>query len=299
MAICSPNARSKAERIVQILRDNVFTVTGPPLQLHSDQGRNFESHILSDLCQAFGVKKSRTTPYHPMGDGLVERMNRSLLTLLRTYVESENLWEEHLQLLLFVYRTTRHSSTGFSPYEILFGSNPPNSQIPLVQSSFRLDPSDYCENLKAKLAQLREIVDANMVQSSSQQQRSYRSSEHPTPLKCGQQVLLENPRAGKLDPRWSGPWIVKRMKGSTSMLLSKGASEQLVHVNRVRPLLIEDSEDSVVPDRWSPPFFHYENDHSTEENAQPDRPSDSHNDSGPQIITCSGRIVKPPQRYGT
>ena len=78
MAFAHPMPDQKAERIVQILRDNVFTVTGPPLQLHSDQGRNFESHILSDLCES---KKSRTTPYHPMCDGLVECMNRSLLPM--------------------------------------------------------------------------------------------------------------------------------------------------------------------------------------------------------------------------
>ena len=111
--------------------------------------------------------------------------------------------------------------------------------------------------------------------------------------------LAGEPRAGKLDPRWSGPWIVKKMKGSTSVLLSKGGSEQLVHVNRVWPLLTEDLEDSGMTDRWSPPLFHYENDHSTEENAQPDSSSDSHNESGPEIVTCSGQTVKPPQRYGT
>ena len=56
----------KAERIVQTLRDNVFSLVGPPQQLHSDQGRNFESRVLGDLCEAFGVRKSHTTPYHPM-----------------------------------------------------------------------------------------------------------------------------------------------------------------------------------------------------------------------------------------
>ena len=84
MAICLPHARPKAETIVQILLDDVFRVIGTPQKLHSDQGQNFESHIMTDLCKAFGVKKSRTTPYHPMGDGLVKRMNRSLLTLLHT-----------------------------------------------------------------------------------------------------------------------------------------------------------------------------------------------------------------------
>ena len=102
-AIALPD--QKAATIVQVLRDHVFTVVGPPRRLHSDQGRNFESHILSELCKAFGVEKSHTTPYHPMGDGLVERMNRSLLGLLRTMTERQSDWEDHLQLLLFVYRT--------------------------------------------------------------------------------------------------------------------------------------------------------------------------------------------------
>ena len=56
-----------AEHIVKILRDQVFTLLGPPQQLHSDQGQNFESHILSELCKAFQVTKSHTTPYDPMG----------------------------------------------------------------------------------------------------------------------------------------------------------------------------------------------------------------------------------------
>ena len=82
-----------AERIVKVLRDEVFTFVGPPQKLHSDQGRNFENRILADLYKAFGVKKSHTAQYHPMGDGLVES---SLLTLLQTHVEKDSQWEEHL-----------------------------------------------------------------------------------------------------------------------------------------------------------------------------------------------------------
>ena len=131
--------------------------------LHSDQGQNFDSRILGDLCRAFGVKKSHTTPYHPMGDGLVERMNRSLLTLLRTCVEKENDWEWHLQLLLFVYRTTRHASTGLSPYEVLLGCNPPPLSTPGLPGSVIPDPCEYSAALKRKLLELREMVDANIV----------------------------------------------------------------------------------------------------------------------------------------
>jgi len=77
----------KATTIVKALRDQVFTMVGSPQRLHSNQGRNFESHIFSELCKAFGVEKSCTTPYYPMGDGLVKWMNDSLLNLLQTLME--------------------------------------------------------------------------------------------------------------------------------------------------------------------------------------------------------------------
>ena len=151
----------KAERIVRILRDQVFTLVGPPERLHSDQGRNFESQILGDLCKAFKVTKSHTTPYHPQGDGLVERMNRSMLNLLRTFVQQEGDWEQHLQLLLYKYRTTKHTSTGLSLHKILFGHNPPSIHIP---NFWAIDPNEYCYQLQKELLELRELVGANIVQ---------------------------------------------------------------------------------------------------------------------------------------
>ena len=65
--------------------------------------------------QSWG-KKTHTTLYHPMGDGLVKWMNKS-------YAQRERDWEEHLQRLLFLYPTTKHATTGTSPYKVLFGSN--------------------------------------------------------------------------------------------------------------------------------------------------------------------------------
>ena len=183
----------KAERIVQILRDEMFTLVGPPRKLHSDQGHNFESIILADLCKAFGVKKSHTTPYHPMGDGLVERMNCSSLTLIWSHVEKDNQWEEHLQLLLFMYRTTRHAT-------LLMRSCLAPIHHHSGYQTVLVNQSDYCEDLRRKLLQLREIVDANSVRSAEEQQHSYKSSDTHTQLTPGQQVLLSNEVAGKLDP---------------------------------------------------------------------------------------------------
>ena len=297
----------KAERIVQILRDEVFTLVGPPQKLHSDQGRNFESRILADLCKAFGIKKSYTTPYHPMGDGLVERMNRSLLTLIRSQMERDNQWEEHLQLLLFIYRTSKHASTGLSPYEILFGSNPPSQWLPNLQDTILIDQSDYSKNLRRKLMQLKEIVDANSVRSAEAQQHSYKSCDTHTQLAPGQQVLLSNEVAGKLEPRWTGPWTVVEMKGLSTVVLRMGSAERKVHINRVRPLLMKDTQSPVVEQDWTPPLFTYEHAQEQPQTAntdfEPDRPPSvllHHQSNGPHpvITTRSGRVVKPVQRFG-
>ena len=99
----------------------VFGRFGMPQFLHSDQGRNFESTLLRSTLEAFGVEKTRTTAYHPQGDGMVERANRSILQMLRTFVEKKTDWERWLPLMLYAYRTSKHPSTGRTPFEVMFG----------------------------------------------------------------------------------------------------------------------------------------------------------------------------------
>ena len=96
---------------------HVFTRFGLPTILHSDQGANFESMILRQTLDAFGVRKSRTTAYHPQGDRMVERFNRTLLQMLRSYTSQRSDWEQHLPLVLFAYCSATHPSTGFSPFQ--------------------------------------------------------------------------------------------------------------------------------------------------------------------------------------
>lgn len=103
---------------------NVFATMGLPDNVHSDQGQNFESTVLRQTLDAFGVQKSHTTAYHPQGDGLVEWFNCSLLQLLCTHTDKQSDWEEHLPLTLYAYRTAIHSSTGVSPHLMMFGREP-------------------------------------------------------------------------------------------------------------------------------------------------------------------------------
>ena len=224
-----------------------------------------------------------------MGDGLVERMNRSLLNLLRALVKTESDWEEHVQLLLFVYRTTKHSTTKLSPYEILFGQNPAPLQFPAPPIDTIQDPHDYSSQLQRKLLEFKELVEANIVEATRKQAEYYNSQE-PVKLSVGQQVLLDDPTKGKLDPRWTGPWEVEEFKEPSTVKIRKGTSTRVVHINRTRPLLQGEVDDTSVPKAWNPPNFH-DVDGSDSGGDYDNHENLGDPSAGSQVVTRSGRVI--------
>ena len=163
-------------------------------------------------------------------------MKRSLLNLLRSLVKTESDWEQHVQLLLFVYKPTKHSTTKLSPYEILFGQNPAPLSFLVLPIDTIHDPGDYSSQLQRKLFKLRELMEAKVVEATSRQTEYYKGQES-VKLNVGQQVLLDDPSKGKLDPRWTGPWVVEEFKEPSTVKIRMGTSAHVVHTNRTRPIL--------------------------------------------------------------
>ena len=100
-----PIPNKEATTIAKKLMEEFFFCFSPPEQLHSDQGRQFESELIAEICKLLGIKTTHTTSYHPQSDGLVERYNRTLLSMLATMATKNPFdWESHLRpLCLAVY----------------------------------------------------------------------------------------------------------------------------------------------------------------------------------------------------
>ena len=91
----------------------------------TDQGRNFESELIDNLCQVAGVKKLCTSQYHPQTNGQCEHFNSTLLNMLGTLtLEQKKDWKNHVSTMVHAYNCTKNTATGFSPYYFLFDREP-------------------------------------------------------------------------------------------------------------------------------------------------------------------------------
>ena len=137
---------------------------GFPRRIHHDQGREFNNNLFDRLHRLTGISASRTTPYHPMGDGQPERMNRTLINMLKCLSNNEKInWKDHLAKLAFAYNSTINKATGFSPFYLMFGRE---SRLP-IDLIFGIEIRDnknkvgydqYVEDWKNSMKQAMEIA---------------------------------------------------------------------------------------------------------------------------------------------
>ena len=111
----------KEKTVTEKLTSELFWFS-PPEQLHSDQGRQFKSEPVADVCKLLHIQKTRMTAYHPQCDGLVERFNRTLLDMLATCNKDHPFdWRNHIRKVCMAYNTSVQSTTGYTPVYLMFG----------------------------------------------------------------------------------------------------------------------------------------------------------------------------------
>ena len=119
---CFAMPNMEAKTVAKLLVEEVIFRFGTPYVIHTDQGVQFESNLFQEVCRLLQIQKTRTTPYHPQSDGMVERNNRTILTMLSAFVnEHQNDWDEHLPYVSMAYRAAEHETTGNTPNYMMLG----------------------------------------------------------------------------------------------------------------------------------------------------------------------------------
>ncbi|CAB0009440.1 unnamed protein product, partial [Nesidiocoris tenuis] len=157
-AIAIPDQEAKTVAIALI--ENVLSRVGIPLEIHTDQGRNFESTLVRELAQLMGIVKTRSTSLHPQSGGLVERLNRTLTKHLAQFVDrSQSNWDEKLPLFLLAYRSACHSTTGLSPAQLVYGRDLRLPEILVRPPVQEVRPTtEYVIQLREHLQQVRDFA---------------------------------------------------------------------------------------------------------------------------------------------
>ena len=109
----------------ETLRNGYSGLFSAPAYLFSDQGKAFTGHVITHLCELYGVQKLRTLPYHAQTNGQVERMNQMIIHMIGKLEEDKKAcWSKYLPELLLAYNATHSTVTRYSPYSLLFGRRP-------------------------------------------------------------------------------------------------------------------------------------------------------------------------------
>ena len=218
--IAVPTRDQKATTVAKTLVREWFVRYGVPRRIHSDQGRNFESNLIKELCHLYGIAKTRTTPYHPQGNGQCERFNRTLHDLLRTLPpEKKRRWPEHLAEVVFAYNVAPHATTGYSPYYLFFGREP---QLPidhfltddLQEARAGEDPvSEWVEDHYRRMTTALSRARSNLECEALKRKTRYDQKATANSLPIGTRVFLRNRVLGrnKIQDAWSAkPYRVVR-----------------------------------------------------------------------------------------
>ena len=200
------SAKAAADRL---FNDFVLRFGFPTKILH-DQGREFENKLFHRLEKLSGVTRLRTTPYHPKGNGKVERFNRTLWHMLRTLLESQkHKWKDSLNKVVHAYNSSSNDATGFSPFYLLFGRSPRlpvDLMFGLSREDTRMNHTEYTEKWKVAIKDAYEMARQNISKSSEDGKKQYDRKVRFSSLQPGDRVLARNLSErggpGKLRSHW-------------------------------------------------------------------------------------------------
>ncbi|VDI45138.1 Hypothetical predicted protein [Mytilus galloprovincialis] len=217
---------------------------GCPFQIHTDQGREFESGLFAAICDKLGIDKTRTCPYRPQSDGMVERFNQTLQSILRLFVnEHRNDWDDHIPFINMAYRATQHASTKCSPNLLMFGHElrcPIDVMFGLPQGYKSIPcPIAYVEWVQEALRNAFQLAHTQSGLSANRQKENYDKNLKIRSFEENSFVWRWYPPEAnkKLGLGWTGPYkVIKKITDLTYRIQKDTSTKQLVvHVDHLKP----------------------------------------------------------------
>ena len=222
----------KAVTIAECFVD-LFSKYSIPKSILTDQGTNFESELIRILCEKFGVQKLRCTPAHAATNGQTERFNRTVCDCLTFYVdENQSDWDKWLPLICFAFRSSVHSTTGYTPFQLVFGFAP---RAPLLS-----ELSDDWDRVKSVpyrtyLSELQKRLSCDHAKALERIVTRQERSQVPgvSDIQEGDTVFLKvqnvpRVKCKKLSLRFDGPYCVKKVL-RPDYVIARGRYKKLVH----------------------------------------------------------------------
>lgn len=222
---------------------NIYTRVGVPEEYLSDQGSQFMSGVMSSVSRLLSMSHLVSAPYHPICNGLVERFNSTLKSMLKKMcVERPRDWDRYLQPILFAYREVPQESLGFSSFELLYGRQV-RGPLKILKELWAGKDTDeetttvyqYVVDLKQRLMETCELAHQTLRQARMKQKTWYDRKARERKLKAGDQVLLLLPTDNnKLLMSWKGPFSVIRPVSECDYLIKLPNREKVFHINMLK-----------------------------------------------------------------
>ncbi len=203
------------------LYDHWVLTFGCPEIIQSDQGSQFESELFQEFTRLIGTQKTRSTPYHPQTNGLVERHNRTLVGMLRVACSRyQDDWPEHVRKMCFAYNCSRHESTKLTPNMLMLSREmvtPIWWFFPNYQPEMKMTHSEFARKHLLDMPKMNELARHNMKAAQNRQKRNHdKKIKKEYQYKVGEKVLvyLNVVRKGgvrKLERQWRGPFEITKI----------------------------------------------------------------------------------------
>ena len=251
-----------AQTATKTLKNGYFGLFSAPAYLVSDQGKAFMGHLITNLCELYGVQKLRTSPYYAQTNGQVERMNQTIIHMIGKLEQDKKArWSEHLPEMLSAYNGTCSAVTGYSPYFLLFGRKarmPVDYLFPTLcdlphQTKMEVSVMAMQKRLKEAFAVARHLT----TQEAAKQWRYYDGKAEAVALQPGYVVMVcTDGFIGKWKVKdwWEDggfivesqleDWPVYKVRCPTTDAKQK-SKYQILHRNHL--LLVTNEDDTVIP----------------------------------------------------